>query len=590
MTIWWRGPLTLQGLESDDHRLLEVVDWRDLPLTLRVQTEDFGLHQGASPVGSIRHLEHIEGGPDGSTMVWGRGPFSDSESGQLAAQWVDEGVLRGVSVDPGALEYLEELVDPATGEVVPTEALYEVWDEIEAANILDDDEEEARLYEWVASLYYRVRFTRYQIAAATLLAVPAFGGAWIEIDPENGAGLEGGGEPDEGATGTQQAASAGRLLDGAARRRPANTAQLLAALGVKRSPLASLARPAGISDDGKLAAFSPGRMVASTTVERFDPAADVAGGDQQTEPDEHRARRASVAYILDRPDERPNLLYGPGGVLDLDQVRQARAAITAMRADYYLPEELTARLPWTIEDDGRMHGHLFGWNDCHRSFAGRCERPDRQQDFSDFHTGTTVLDDGTRIRTGVLTFADLHAPGGNLTPGQLQQLMEDTGTQLGTLRLYADEIGVQGVGQVFDDVPATQLARALAGFPSGDWRKVAGTWSLFGLHVVNTPGYPAYEEEDGIPIRMVASMAPFVRGEDRSALLAALGASPCGCGGGGSTPCGCGGTTGLSPKALADLAHLDMAAATWDRSTLQAPTAKPEAMAGKLAALLARDA
>lgn len=581
MTIWWRGPMTVQGLESDDHRLFEAFDWRDLPLTLRIQTEDFGAHQGASPVGSVVSLEYIDGPSDGVTLVWGRGYFSEDEAGKQAAMWVDEKVLRGISVDPGAIEYLEELIDPATGEVVPTEALYEVWDQIEAAQVLDDDEEQARLMEWLESLYYRVRFPRYEIAAATLLATPCFPQAWIEIDPENGAGLDhplAGTGPAADEMAGQQAASAGRLLDGAPSR-PGNTADLLAALGVKPSPLRALALPSGVSADGKIAAFSPGRMIAAATVERFDSDADVPGGAQETEPEEHRARRASVAYILDRPEERPNLLYGPGGVLHLDQVRQARAAITAMRADYYRPEELSARLPWTIEDDGRMHGHLFGWNDCHRSFAGRCERPDRQQDFSDFHTGTTLLDDGTRIRTGVLTFADLHAPGGNLTPAQLQKVMEDTGTQLGTMRLYADDIGVQGVGQVFDDVPSTALARALAGFPSGDWRRVAGTWSLFGLHVVNTPGYPSYEEEDGVPIRMVASMAPFVRGEDRVALLNHWAEPACGCGGGSSDLCGC--ALGLSPKALADLAHLDLAVSTW------APTVPGGA--GKLAALLARD-
>jgi hypothetical protein len=146
--------------------------------------------------------------------------------------------------------------------------------------------------------------------------------------------------------------------------------------------------------------------------------------------------------------------------------------------------------------------------------------------------------------------------------------MEHTGSQLGPVRLHVDEFGLQACGQLFSDVPAPQAARALAGFPSYDARRVAGRWRLFGLHVVNTPGHTIYEE-DGGDLRMVASVAPTIGPRGEAARAAAQGA--CSCGGrnrtsgvphGGTdahTACSCNLRATLSPEALADLATLDRA-------------------------------
>jgi hypothetical protein len=447
----WRGVLTLQGVESGDHRMLERVTWRDLPLTLRLQTEDFGAHDGASPVGRIDVIA-IDG-----ELVVGEGEFSESPEGQLAAQWVGERVLRGVSVDPGAVEYVEELVDPATSELVSLEQVYDTWDAIEAAQITGDDAEAARLMEWLDGLYYRVRFTQYEIAAATLVATPAFGDATIELvsDADTTDESDDTADDDEAADETSELGKKRKRKD-----------EMSASPARER--LSALLDRRGSET---VAAFSPGRMIAAGEAQRFDssPASALAAA---------LGRRAS----------------GPA----------------VMRAAYFEPIDATQPVKFTITDDGRIMGHLFTWNACHRSFLGRCERPERQSEFPDFHTGETALDNGERLRTGVITFADLHAPDGQLTADELTTLMEHTGVQLGPVRLHADAFGVQACGQVFDDVDPTQVARALAGYPSGDWRKINGTWRLFGLHVVNTPGYPMYEEADGAPLRLVASMAQTV--------------------------------------------------------------------------------
>lgn len=541
----WRGILTGGNFETSDHRLLENVTWRELPLTLRVQTEDFGAHAGASPVASIQLIEprsveelraegfSIPPEADAAQPYYAEGEFSESEAGALAAQWVEEQVLRGISVDPGAIEYVEELVDPATGEIVPMEQIYETWDQIDAAAILDDEGEQARLIEWLESLYYRIRFTTYEIAAATLLATPAIGWAVIElVGDAEASGSDSGGEP------SGEAASEVAEPD----TRPA--AERLAALTGRpsaRQRLSALIEPRG---DEQVAAFSPGRMIAAATADRFDPSIDPA---------------AQAEHVR--------------------QAAASRLAVARFAPEVFEPIEATGPVKFTITDEGRMLGHLFTWESCHRSFAGaRCETPlflRSDPDFSDFHVGEAALEGGGRVRVGVLTFAEIHAPDARgLSPEQMTQLMENTGTQLGPVRLHVDRFGLQASGQLWADTDPTQAARCLAGFPSYDARRMSGRWRLFGLHVVNTPGHTIYEEQEGELVRMVASLAPTV-GPRASAALSGP-SEPCACGrssapasaspGGSEAPgagsCGCAGAAGLSPQALAQLAALDEAMAT----------------------------
>lgn len=524
MTLFWHGVLTIQGFESPDHRILSNVTWRDLPLTLRIQTEDFGQHDGASPVGSITLMETSTQEamaalgftvPPSSAPVYAQGTFSDSEAGQLAAQWMGEKVLRGVSVDPGAVEYTEEIIDPATGAVVDMSQIMEAWDQIDAAEILGNDDEAARLYEWLESLYYRVNFTAYEVAAATLVATPAFGECILEL--WSGPGAQG----EQSTSREPQAQLASRREDLRSKfgLGPAPETVEQPALTV-RQRLSALLRTDGAD---QVAGFSPARMIAA------------------------------------------------GGATRFESIQAAAPA--AMHADWFQPIQTDGVVKFTISDEGRMMGHLFTWDSCHRSFAaaGRCLAPTFLRDdpnFADFHVGEARLDNGQRLRVGTLTFAANHADDlPKATPAELIDLMENTGTQLGPVRLYVDKFGLQASGQLFDDVSATEAARALAGFPSYDARRIGGRLRLYGLHVVNTPGHPIYEEADGQVVRMVASVAPAVGPHTAAALLAA--GSSCGCGGVHAAATGsqpgteASGTCTCQPKltasALADLAALDAA-------------------------------
>lgn len=505
----WQGVLTIQGelASESDRRIFDEFTWREPPLTLRVQTEDFGGHDGASPVSSIDGLLTLSDG----RRVWGWGTFSDTEAGQVAETWVGEGVLRGVSVDPGEYTYVEEITD-ADGNLVSMEDLYRLYALADEALDNDDEDAYAEIMAQLDALQWRLRFPTYEIAAATLVATPAFKDAKIMLVPD-------GEEPamEEAAAtaaanallSTPRPAAADRLAALATAGRTSVAQRLQALIGERAGKLVASA-----PDPQRVVTFNPGRTIAA-----------------------------------------PGAVFAGTGTA---ASRQA-AAPARMRAAWFQPlegEEALARPRWTITDEGRIMGYLYSWQDCHRSF-GACERPAPQQDFPEFHTGLAALDDGTRIAVGCLTYMDLHAGEGPPSPEVLQRLMEDTGQQLGPVRLYADEYGVQCCGQVYDDVTPAQVARALAGFPSGDWRDVLNGdgWRLYGLHVVNTPGYP-WRVDGEAGARMVASMA--------SRPAAGSSSASCRCGGPAvSSGCGCNrkGLAALSPAALANLAHLDTAVA-----------------------------
>jgi hypothetical protein len=111
----WRSVLVLEGVETDDRRLIDpgALAWRDLPLTLMAMTETSeGGHVGAEVAGRI---DTITRNPETGEVV-GEGEFDVGEFGVEVARLVEAEVLRGVSVDL-AIKPLED-ADPFSDEPI----------------------------------------------------------------------------------------------------------------------------------------------------------------------------------------------------------------------------------------------------------------------------------------------------------------------------------------------------------------------------------------------------------------------------------------------------------------------------------------
>lgn len=161
----WRGVIAQINTLTGDGRMIEEVGYREFPLTLRVQRVDDGGHSHAEPCGTITSIV-VEGND-----VIGEGTFSTNEAGEYAAHAVEEGTLRGVSVDPGEVRSRWEIVDNRDGTVY-------TYAEIDRMG-RDEYEELAPFLE------ERTVYEFYEIAALTIVATPAFAAARIEVVDES---------------------------------------------------------------------------------------------------------------------------------------------------------------------------------------------------------------------------------------------------------------------------------------------------------------------------------------------------------------------------------------------------------------------
>lgn len=156
----WKGILGMRNTWTGDGRMIEVLSNRDLPLTLRVQRQDNGGHSNAIPCGTIDAV-WFEG-----DEFWGSGEFSDNEDGQYAQGVVADQSLRGVSMDPGLVTAIDVILAGDGTVIDPDE-----WWSYEAG-------EEP----WDGPFSWGTIYSEYQMAAATLVATPAFAEASIAID------------------------------------------------------------------------------------------------------------------------------------------------------------------------------------------------------------------------------------------------------------------------------------------------------------------------------------------------------------------------------------------------------------------------
>jgi hypothetical protein len=275
-------------------------------------------------------------------------------------------------------------------------------------------------------------------------------------------------------------------------------------------------------------------------------------------------RRRSQAQASARPALAAMLARDRGDVVQASVQGRTGAVVQAAvswgdgpPADAFARRELEGPTPFTIDDDGRVHGHLRLNGQCHMGLMGgtfsRCVTvPDSPSSYALFHANRQVrCDDGTRVAVGVLAMDTTHAPAGR--PGRrpslaaTQRWYEDTGMQAAYLHAYDDQWGTQVCGVLRDGLSVDDARRAMASSPSGDWRDYGQGLDLTGIVQVNVPGYPVMELEEGGTSVLLACLAP-PPGVDLAAVTAS------GAGGGCDGSCGCGGTCQSGHGAAAGMA------------------------------------
>lgn len=208
--------------------------------------------------------------------------------------------------------------------------------------------------------------------------------------------------------------------------------------------------------------------------------------------------------------------------LQLDAERSSRnVAIVASAAEDFRPRVYPAKffakpaltgptLP-TMDDEGRIFGHLACFGECHRSIQSQCVMAPRSKtNYSHFHTSPAVrLDDGSSVSVGRLTVGTGHASD-RISGAAAMAHYDNTGTCFALVRVYEDEYGVSFSGVPHPTATAEQIESGITAPLSGDWRSFGDGLELVAALAVNTPGFAARGREDdrGRAVTLVASLGP----------------------------------------------------------------------------------
>jgi hypothetical protein len=466
-------PVTLpvvivEGLETSDHRYIEpgALGHRALPLPILAQTVNGGEgHKGAEVVGKITELTRVPGPdvidketgqpfPPGSFVWQGKGELNPSAGATELAQ---RGYLTGNSADLSDMSAEYEYTDPA-------------------GNELPGDGE-------------RLVVSGGKIAATTLVAIPAFAQAYIQVDGQ---------EMTPAADNTALAASAWRSAEVGDE---CLMCELLAAGpadewdddGYEFAAAPDAAKRARALKKGLAMPPAPGQPAgqASYPVENADDLANAirAVGRGSGNHNAIRVHIMKAAKKLGLSSKIPDN-WAPDG--SLKAVAASAYDDKVLPAYYFADPQLDGPTPLTVDDDGHVFGHLATWGTCHIGFAGQCVTPPHStSDYAYFATGAVrVRDaDGGELHTqavGHITLGTGHASM-SLAAKPAAEHYDNTGSVVADIAAGEDAHGIWIAGRARPGIDVEQLrASAL----SGDWRKINGRLELVAALGVNVPGFP----------------------------------------------------------------------------------------------------
>lgn len=157
--------------------------------------------------------------------------------------------------------------------------------------------------------------------------------------------------------------------------------------------------------------------------------------------------------------------------------------------------KLSGPTPLTINEDGRIFGHVALWNSCYQygdganAFATCTKPPHSATNYSRFHLHRANLGGGESIPVGVLTYGEGHVAKGGLKASQ--ENYANVATQAAKVVAGEDEFGVWVSGEVLDS--ARENAHDILDSPlSAHWEPdadAANNLEMIAAHVVNVPGF-----------------------------------------------------------------------------------------------------
>lgn len=158
-------------------------------------------------------------------------------------------------------------------------------------------------------------------------------------------------------------------------------------------------------------------------------------------------------------------------------------------ADWFKRPNFTKATPLTVDEDGRVYGHIAAWNVNHIGLPRATKPPRSRSKYSYFHTGVIRCENGTDVPVGQLTLAGGHAPL-NADAYSAAKHYDDTASAVADIHVGEDEYGIWCAGTLRPNLDEMQIRALRASAPSGDWRPINGSLELVAICQVNVPGFP----------------------------------------------------------------------------------------------------
>jgi 2'-5' RNA ligase len=192
-------------------------------------------------------------------------------------------------------------------------------------------------------------------------------------------------------------------------------------------------------------------------------------------------------------------------------VASAALAKALPSADDFRNPQLEDLTPFTVEDDGRVYGHLAGWDTCHIGYEECITAPPSETQYAFFLTGEVRTDAGP-VAVGQISLGGGHAPGKFGLRAAVAHY-DRTSAAVADVTCGEDMHGIWVAGRLRDGVTASQIHDLRAAAISGDWRGVRmrghKSQELVAALAVNVPGFPiprtAFGIEDGEQMSLVAA-------------------------------------------------------------------------------------
>jgi hypothetical protein len=157
--------------------------------------------------------------------------------------------------------------------------------------------------------------------------------------------------------------------------------------------------------------------------------------------------------------------------------------------DWFNDPKLTTATPLTVDDDGRVFGHIAAWNVDHIGMSMGTKPPRSRSKYAYFHTGVVRTDDGTDVPVGQLTLAGGHASL-EASASEAVRHYDDTASAIADVHAGEDAYGIWVAGSIRPGSTPEQIRALRASAPSGDWRPIKNSLELVAVCQVNVPGFP----------------------------------------------------------------------------------------------------